>query len=110
MVLTLVPTVVLVMGTLVVACDVLRLRVGKVRLGLVERDLVVGGVDVGQRIAGLHRLVVVDVDLDDVAGDARAHLVEVAVHLRVVGVLGKGRAPVEEDRRRSPAAGSRRSR
>ncbi len=46
--------------------------------------------------AGLDGLVVVDVDLDDLAGDAGADLVEVAVDLGVVGVFGEGGAPVEE--------------
>ena len=77
---------------------VLCLRAGQVGLRLVERDLVVGGVDLGQQLAGLHGLVVVHGDLHHLARDARADLVEVAVHLRVVGVFDEGGAPVEEGR------------
>jgi len=59
----------------------LGLGVGEVGLGLVEGDLVVGGVGLGEELAGLDGLVVVDVDLDDVADDAGADLVEVAICL-----------------------------
>ena len=48
--------------------------------------------------AGLNLLVVVDVDLDDLPGDTRADLVEIAVDLGVVCVLGEGGAPVEDTR------------
>ena len=74
------------------------LRAGEVGLGLLERHLVVLGVDLGDGCTDVHLLVVIDVDLDDLAGDARADLIEVAVDLSVVGVFGKGGAPVEDAR------------
>ncbi len=88
--------VVPVMGTLARACWCEAPGAGEVGLRLLEGDLVVLGVDLGDELAGLDLLVVVDVDLDDLAGDARADLVEVAVDLGVVGVFGEGGAPVEE--------------
>ncbi len=69
---------------------------GEVGLRLLEGDEVVLGIDLGDDLAGLDLLVVVDVDLDDLAGDARAHLKEVAIDLSVVGALREGRVPVEE--------------
>ena len=72
------------------------LGAGKVGLGLLEGDLIVLGVDLGDGITDLHLLVVLDVDLDDLAGDAGADLVEIAVDLCVIGVLGEGGAPVED--------------
>ena len=71
---------------------------GEVGLRLLERDLIVLGVDLGDGRTDFHLLVVFHVDLDDLAGDAGADLVEVAVHLRVVGVFGEGGAPVEDAR------------
>ena len=96
-VLTLVLTLMLVMGTLTVAWMYCGLGAGEVGLGLLERrpGSRVGSIS-ASGCAGLDRLVVLDVDLDDLAGDARADLVEIAVHLGVVGVLGEGGAPVEE--------------
>ena len=75
---------------------VLGLGVGEVGLGLLERDLRVLGVDLGDGIARVDELLLLDVDMDDLAGDTGADLVEVAVHLGVVGVFGEGGAPVEE--------------
>ena len=77
---------------------VLGLRAGQVGLRLIERDLVIGGVDLGQQLARLHGLVVVHGDLHHLARNARADLVEVAVHLRVVGVFDECGAPEEEGR------------
>ncbi len=77
---------------------VLGLRAGQVGLRLIERDLVVGGIDLGQQLARLHGLVVVHGDLHHLARNARADLVQVAVHLRVVGVFDEGGAPEEEGR------------
>ena len=71
---------------------------GEVGLGLLERHLVVLGVDLGDGLADVDALVVFDVDLDDLAGDARADLVEVAVHLCIVRAFGVGGAPVEDAR------------
>ena len=46
---------------------------------------------------GFDELVLFDVDLDDLAGDARADLNEVAVDLRVVGVFAEGGVPPEAE-------------
>ena len=62
------------------------LGAGEVGLGLLQGDLLVLGIDLGDGIADFDLLVVLDVDLDDLAGDAGADLVEVAVYLGVVGV------------------------
>ena len=72
------------------------LGVGKVGLGLLESDLVVLGVDFGDGIALVDELLLLHVDMDDLAGDTRADLIEVAVYLGVVGVFGEGGAPVKE--------------
>ncbi len=95
---TLVLTLTLVMGTLTFGLNVGGLRAGEVGLGLLEGDLIVLGIDLGDELADFDLLVVFDVDFDDLAGHARADLVEIAVHLGVVGVLGEGRAPVEDAR------------
>ena len=88
------------MGTLTLAWIAAACGAGEVGLGLFEGDLVVLGIDLGDGLAGLDLLVVLDVDLDDLAGDAGADLVEVAVDLGVVGVFGEGGAPVEDAPRR----------
>ena len=95
---TLVLTLTLVMGTLTVCLDGGGLRAGEVGLGLLDGDLIVLGIDLGDELADFDLLVVVDVDLDDLAGDARADLIEIAVDLGVVGVFGEGGAPVEDAR------------
>ena len=41
-------------------------------------------------------LIFLDIDLDDLAGNAGADLVQIPINLRIVRVLGKGGAPVEE--------------
>ncbi len=75
---------------------VLSLGLGEVGFSLLDGDLVVAGIDLDDRLAGLDGLVLFDVDLEDLAADTGADLVEVAVYLGVVGVLSEGGAPVEE--------------
>ncbi len=79
-----------------VGLDVLGLGAGQVGLGLIERDLIIPGVDLGDQLPLLDLLVVLDIDLDDLADDAGADLIEVAIDLGVVGVLDEGGVPVEE--------------
>ena len=69
------------------------LGVGEVGLGLLESDLVILGVDLGDGIALVDELLLLDIDMDDLAGDARADLVEVAVDLGVVRGGGRRRLP-----------------
>ena len=70
---------------------------GQRGLGVLHRDLVVAGVEVGDRVARLHHLVLFDVDLRNLAADARAHLDQVTVDLRVVGILAVGGAPPDAE-------------
>ncbi len=76
------------------------LGAGEIGLGLLKGDEVILGIDLGDDLAGFDLLVVVDIDLDDLTGDPRADLEEVAVDLRVVGAFGEGGVPVEEGCRR----------
>ena len=82
-------TLTLVMGTLTVAWMAAACALARLAWACSSGDLIVLGVDLGDGLAGLDLLVVVDVDLDDLAGDARADLIEVAVDLGVVGVSVK---------------------
>jgi hypothetical protein len=71
------------------------LGAGQSRLGVLDRNLVVRWVQLGDHVARLHHLVLLDVDLGDLARNAGAHLDQVAVDLRVVGVFAIGGAPPE---------------
>ncbi len=66
------------------------LRTGEVSLRLLEGHLIVAWVDLSNRVADLYRLIVFDINLDDLAGDSGAYLIEIAVHLSVVSVLAEG--------------------
>ena len=52
--------------------------------GLIDGDLEIPRIEIHQRIAGFHDLVVIDVNLGDGAVDARTDGVQVSVHLGVV--------------------------
>ena len=69
------------------------LRAGQCCLGVLDRDLVVPGVQLGDGVARINHLVLFHIDLENLPRDARTHLDQVAVDLRVVGVLGEGRMP-----------------
>ena len=71
---------------------------GKRCLGVLDGDVEVGRIKIGDGVSGLDLLVLLNVDRQHVAGDARADLEKVAVNLRVVGVLGEGGAPPDADR------------
>ncbi len=60
---------------------------GQVRVGLIERDSVVLGIDTGQHVAGFHVPLIVDRHIQDVAIDPRADRVDVAVDLSVISVF-----------------------
>jgi hypothetical protein len=68
----------------------LRLRRCELRFGLFLAVLVVDGVDLRDHVALLHRLVVRDEELDDVARDARRERHHVGRDLRVVRALLPG--------------------
>ena len=76
---------------------VLGLCGGERGLRLFERDLVVLRVEFDEQLTGLYLGVLLHVHRGDRAGDARADLVNIAIHLRVVRVFGEGGAPVPED-------------
>ena len=95
---TLVFTLTLVMGTLTVAWMAAACALARLAWACSSGDLIVLGIDLGDGRPDVDLLVVVDVDLDDLAGDAGADLIEIAVDLGVVGVFGEGGAPVEDAR------------
>ena len=104
-------------GHIDIGCRGIRPGAGQRGLGVLHRDLVVPGVEVGDRVAGLHHLVLFHVDLGHLAVDARAHLDQVAVDLRVIGILAVGGAPPDAEgnqrhhhnrgHKHAPAAGLR---
>ena len=67
------------------------------RLGVLHSDLIISRVQLGNRVAGLHHLIFIHVNLGHLACNARADLDQVAVHLRVVGAFAIGRAPPQAD-------------
>ncbi len=111
------PVLMVVRGTLHVGGQGIGLGAGQCSLGVRDCDFVVARVKVDDRSALWHLLVLVNIDLRHLAGDARTHLDQVAVHLRIIGVLGEGGVPPEGDRRHeddcndnnddAPAAGPR---
>ena len=65
---------------------------------LIDRDLIIAGVDFGQHGAGGDVLIVIHVHVLDVAGNARAERHQVAVHFGVVrGFVARKIAPGKED-------------
>ena len=76
-----------VMGRL--GCEALSCAIGLVmlRLGLLERDLVVAGIELHQQLACLDDLVVVHMDGLDGAVDARGDRVQMPVNLGVIRVF-----------------------
>ena len=79
----------MVIGTFTLAAAALASRAGQRRLRVLHRHLVVPRVQLGDRVARLHQLVLVHIHLDHLARNARADLDQVAVDLRVVGVFGR---------------------
>ena len=74
-----------------------RLGAGQRGLGVFHRYLVVAGVQLGNHVASLHHLVLVDIYLGNLATDARADLDQVPVDLRVVGIFAEGGVPPDAD-------------
>ena len=60
-------------------------RLRELRLGLVERNLGVGRIELDEQLPGLHVVGVVGVDRDHRAADLRSELHHVALHVGVVG-------------------------
>jgi hypothetical protein len=71
------------------------LRAGEGCLGILHGDLVIGGVQLGDHVARLDHLILIDIDLGDLSGDARTDLDQVSVDLGVVRVFTKCRTPPE---------------
>ena len=63
----LVLTLTLVMGTLTVAWTYWAWALARLAWACSSGDLVVAGIDLGERVACLHGLVILNVDLDDLA-------------------------------------------
>ena len=72
------------------------MRILKISLGFVVGHLIVGGIDFNQHRPGLNVLIVLDVELDDMAGDAGADGIHVAVDLSVVGRFVAAHVSVNE--------------
>ena len=93
------------------------LRAGQLSLGVLDCDLIVRGVQFGDKVALLYHLVLCHIDLQNLAADARTDLNQVPVDLRVVGILAECPVPPHRDRDRrqnhhhdhndGPAAGRR---
>ena len=71
----------------VVCCCSLRLRVGKLSVCAIERDLIVAGIAFNQNLSGLDFLVVLNIYCRDVASHSRSNLADVAVDLCVISVF-----------------------
>ncbi len=84
------------MGTLTPAAGGGSLRVFEIGFGAVVGNLVIGGIDFHQHRTGLHILVVEDIELDDVAGDAGADGIDVAVDFGIIGRFVAGDIAVDE--------------
>ena len=70
-----------------------RLRVGDVRLGLVQRHLIVARIDLDEHGTLIDLLIVDDQDPYDAPADTRGNGCHVCVHLGVVGRFTAGRNP-----------------
>ena len=55
------------------------------RFGIFQGQPVIGGINFKQHVAGFHRLVVLDVELDDLAGPAGGHADDVGFRNRIIG-------------------------
>ena len=73
------------------------LGAGQRSLRVLDGDLVVARIELGDRVARLDQLVLFHIDLDDLAGDARADLDQMAVDLRVVSIFAEGGVPPDPD-------------
>lgn len=58
---------------------------GKVGFGLRDFGFVGARIDLYEEVAGFHRRIVIDEELDDISGNLRGDGGDVAVHLRVIG-------------------------
>jgi hypothetical protein len=58
--------------------------------------LKIPGIDLGNQATGLHVLILLHVDFDDLSGNPCADLYQVTIHLCVVGVLVVRGVPPEE--------------
>src|SRR5207248_7470639 len=71
-----------------------RLSVGQFARSLVDRDFVIGGIDLKQRLPGRDFLIVVDIDAYDSSADPGANGADVGVDLSVVrGFAGRYPGP-----------------
>ena len=66
---------------------------GQRGFGVLYRNFVIAGVQLGYGRARMHELVLRHIHLEHLTADARAHLDEMAIHLRVVGILAVGGVP-----------------
>ncbi len=72
-----------------------RAGAGHRRFRAADRGLVVGGIDLDERLAGLYRLEVIDQDAQHIAADARTERRDVGMDIGVVGRLDRrGAHPV----------------
>ena len=76
------------------------LGIGQRGLRVLDGDVKVLGVELGNRVARLHHLVFYDVDLDHLPRNARADLNQVAIDLGVVSIFAVGRVPPDGYRHR----------
>ncbi len=74
-----------------------RLSIFKIGFGALVGDLIVRRINLDQHRSRLHVLIVLDVELDHVAGDARADGIDVAVDLGIVGRFVAGEIAVGEE-------------
>jgi hypothetical protein len=61
------------------------LRIRELGAGAIQRHLVVAPIELGEHVASFHRLILEHVHLDHGSADARRHLRDVPVDLRIVG-------------------------
>ena len=89
-----------VIGTVILSDCAVASALARLALRLRHRDFIIFRIDLDQHSAFLHVLVVIHVDLDHIAGNARADGVEVNIHLGVVGRFITAEIAPQEDGRR----------
>ncbi len=80
-------------GHIHVGCGGVGLSAGKRGLSIFHRNLIIRRIEFGNHVSGLDDLILLDIDLENLAGDARADLNQMAVDLRVIGVFAISGAP-----------------
>ena len=73
------------------------LRILKVGLGTFVSDLIIRGIDFDQHGSRRHVLIVLHIELDNVAGDAGADRIDVAIDLGIVGRFVAGEITISKD-------------